>query len=100
MLNGFDNLATDQNRTDRLISRTEPFGNCDQIRCHGLLFAGEQCTGAAHSAHHFIGNPENAVTIADLANPPEISGSWGQTAGGCTNDRFSDESGDPLRAYP
>src|SRR5262245_18779809 len=60
-----------------LIASAQSLGERDDVRCPALLLVGEERTGAAHAAHYFIEDEEDAVAVRSLARagssraPPE-----------------------------
>src|SRR5262249_20495007 len=68
------NLFHDLERTYRLEVTTEPFGDGHQVRRDTFLFASVQRPGASDSAHHFIQNEENSMSVANFAHALKIAG--------------------------
>src|SRR5262249_16773535 len=52
----------------------------------------KKSAGATHTAHHFIGDKEDTITVADLPNPTKVSRHRHQASGRRTTDCFGDES--------
>ncbi len=72
---GIDDAALGQHRADRLVAATEALGDRHQVGRHALLLDRVQRAGAAHAAHHLVGDVENAVAITQRAHAAKVAGS-------------------------
>ena len=72
--NRVDHATADQHGADRLIAPAQPFRDRHKIGRNALLLAGMQRPGAAHAAHHFVEDQQNAVRVAQFAHTPEVAG--------------------------
>ena len=61
-----------KHRPDRLVARTQALGDAQNIRRDPVCIAGKELAGPSHPAHHFVENEQHAITVADLADAPEI----------------------------
>ena len=90
-------------RADRLVAGAQALGDADQVGGDSLLFAGKQAARAAHAAHDFVEDQQDAMTLADGAHVGKIAGDGGQGAGGGAHYRFGDKGQHIFRAqfqYP
>ena len=69
-----DDALLDQDAADRLIAASEALGDGDEVGHDALLLDGVERAGAAHAAHHLVGDEEDAVPVADLAHALEVAG--------------------------
>ena len=69
-----DDLLAHEHGPDRLIAAAQPLGDRHQVRRDALLLDGVQRARAPHAAHDFVGDQEDAVPVADVANAAEITG--------------------------
>ena len=89
-----------QHRADRLIAAAQALGDGHQVGGNAFLLEGVQAAGAAHAAHHFVGDEQDAVTVADVANAAEIPGHRRQRARGGAAHRLRAEGDDAVRTQP
>ena len=59
---------------------------------------GKPRAGSSETSHHFIGDHQDSIFVAELANAFEISIGRNENAV-CSGDRLEDERGDGLRAF-
>src|SRR5262249_14356594 len=78
-------------RADRLITSPEALGQSDHVRDNALLLKGETAATPPHAAHDLVEDQEDAMTIADRADLPEVAGRRRHGAKRCANHRFRDE---------
>ncbi len=93
-----DDLLAHQHCPDRLIAAAKPFGDRHQIRRDALLLDRMQRASAAHPAHDFVGDEEDNVPVADLADAAEVAGYRRQCAGGRAADGLGAEGDHVLAA--
>src|SRR5579864_5204646 len=55
-------------------------------------------SGAAEARHDFIGDHQDAVFVAEFADPLEIAVGWNKNSV-CSGDWFQNEGGDCVRAF-
>src|SRR2546421_9778405 len=81
----------DHQGADRLIAGAKALGDGDHVGNHALALEGPHRAAAAHAAHHFVEDQQDAVAIADLAHAFEVARyrRWG--AQRWTRDRFLDD---------
>ena len=58
----------DEHRADRLIAAAQSLGDRHQVGHDAFLLARVQRAGAAHAAHHFVEDQQDAVAVAELAD--------------------------------
>ena len=83
---------------DRLIAGAQPLGEGQEIGHDFVLLAGKHGAGPAHAAHHLVEDQQDAVAVADLADPLEIARRRRHRAGGCAHHSFGDEGRDRVGA--
>ena len=91
-------LSLHQHGADRHVAAAQALGDRHQVRADAVLLAGVQRAGAAHAAHHFVEDQQDAVAVADLAHALEIAGHRRHRAQGGADDGLGDEGDDVLAA--
>jgi len=93
-----DQLARCEHRADRLVAAAQPFGERHQVRDDAFLFDGVQAAGAPHAAHHFVGDVEDAVAVAQRAHALQVAAGRRDGAGGRADDGLGHERDHLVRA--
>ncbi len=91
-------LVARQYGADGLVAAAQALGDGDQVGYSAFLLHGIQGPGAAHAAHHLVGDVENAVAVADVANALDVPGRGRHGTHGGSDDGLGAEGDDPLRA--
>ena len=89
--------AACEERPDRLVAGAESLGHGDEIGRDRLLFAGVQRPGTAHAAHHLVQDQQDAVAVAQRADPAEVARDGRDRTEGRPDDGFGDERDHVLR---
>src|SRR5215212_5873924 len=85
-------------RSQRSISAADPLGADDQIRDHAPMIETPTPAGAPESGHHFVGDKEDPVPIADLTDALEIPWCGWHSAKRSSDHGFGHERGHIVRA--
>ena len=80
----------------RLRAVGQALGAGDQVRRHAELLRGERRAGAPEARDDFIEDQQDAVLVADLAQPLQVADRRGQNAG-AAGDGLDDDRGDVRR---
>ncbi|MNY09220.1 hypothetical protein D3C86_1421260 [compost metagenome] len=91
LLHGVHDALLRHHRADGLIASAQPLGDGDQVGRDAFLLHGVQGAGAAHPAHDFVGDEQDAVAVAHLAHAAEIAGHRRDGAGCGAHHRFGHE---------
>src|SRR4029077_11483414 len=87
----------------RRVAAVQPLAHGDDVGYDGSavarskVFEGEELSGATGAAQHFIGDEQNAVRVAELADARVVAGRRYRRSGGRTADGFRDEGRDVFR---
>ena len=87
-----DHTFVCEHRADRLVATAQALGDDHQVGRRAFRLHCVQHAGAAHAAHHFVGDPQHAVPITDLAHALEVPGRRRHRAGGGADHGFSTET--------
>ena len=71
---GREDRVVDRHSAEGHIARRDTLGEGDQIRHHIEVLDGEPLSGSPESGHHLVGDEDDAVTVADLANTGQVTG--------------------------
>ena len=82
---------------ERQIAAGEAFGDRHDIGEGAVMLQCPPGAAAPGAAHHFIGDHNHAIPVADLADQPCIAGRSRHHAAGGSDHRLEDESRDGLR---
>jgi hypothetical protein len=85
-------------RPKRQIARGEALGHRNEVRHDLPVVDGEPLAGAAETGHHFIGDHQYAVLVAELAYALHVAVGWNENAVGA-GDGLENEGCDGLRAF-
>jgi hypothetical protein len=85
-------------RAQRDVTGSQSLRHADQIGNNFPVIDGEPFSGAAETSHHFVGDHQNPIFVAELANAGEISIGWNENPVGADNG-FEDEPCDSLCAF-
>ena len=77
---------------ERNIGRGDALGGDEDVGLHVPVIDGEPLAGAAPAGHHFVGDQQHAVAIADFAQAREVLGRRNEDAVGA-DDRLDDDGG-------
>src|SRR5581483_8255376 len=89
--NRLNHAGGGNHRAQRRISAGQALGGDKKVRRNLPVLAGEVATGATASRHDFIGNPEQSMRIADLANALHVAIGWHRRAESRARNRLADE---------
>jgi hypothetical protein len=85
-------------RSEREIAGRQSLGHANQIGYYLPVIDREPLTGSSEASHHFIGDHQDSVLVAELAHASEISIGWNENAVGSSHG-LKNESGDRLRPF-
>ncbi len=92
-----DDRLVREHCADRLVAGAQALGHGHDVRRHALLPDRVHAAGAAHAAHDFIGDEQDAVPVADIAHALEVARRGRDRAAGGAHHRLGDESDDGVR---
>ena len=78
---------------ERNVGRGDALGGDEDVGLDVPVVDGEPLAGAAPAGHHFVGDHEHAVTVADFAQAREVFGRRNEDAVGA-DDGLDDDGGD------
>ncbi len=79
-------------KAERHVGRGDSLGGDEDVGLHVPVVDGKPLAGAAPAGHHFVGDEEHAVAVADLAQAREVFGRRNEDAVGADN-RLDDDGG-------
>ena len=97
---GAIDFARADDRADGLVAAAEPLPQGHDVGNDPVLLARKEGAGPAASAHHFVEDQQDAMTVADLPHVLEIGARRRDRAGSRADDGLSDEGDDRLGAEP
>lgn len=100
LLHRFHDAPLRHHGADRLVAAAQALGDGDQVGRHAFLFDRVQRAGAAHAAHHFVGDQQHAVAVAHFAHAAEVAGYRRNRARGGADHGFGHERHDRAGAQP
>jgi len=92
-----DDGAVHEHRADRLVARAQAFRHGDQVGRHAVLLDRVHRAGAAHPAHDFVGDEQDAVLVAQRPHAAEVAGRGRDRAARRAHDRFGAERDHAVR---
>src|SRR5262249_7652757 len=65
-------VVTDDGRAEGCVSSGESFRSRDDVRAHAPVLDSKPLTDSTESCDHLVGNEDDVIAIADLANSGEV----------------------------
>ena len=85
-------------RAQRQVAGSESLGHADQVGNDFPVIDGEPFARAAEAGHDFVGDHQDAVLVAELANALQVAIGRNQNAVGADHG-LENEGGDGVRAF-
>lgn len=83
-------------RRERHVAVRQTLPQAEEVGRDALLLAGEHRPGPAEAGRDLVGDEEDVVGVAELANPPQVAGRLHENAAGPLHERLDDDRGDLL----
>ena len=97
---GLRNLLAEDCGAQRNVAAGQSFGGRHNVGNDAIVFQGSKGAATARAAHHFVGNQQDSVAVADRSDEGRISGRGGDDSAGGAYHRFEDECGHGFGAEP
>ena len=95
-----EDLFPEQHGAHGQVAAADPFAEGHDVRNRVPVLNPEEPSRPAEPGHHFVGDPEHVVAVADLPDPGEVVGRREAHGAGGQDDGIGHEGGHVLRSGP